>query len=178
MIYALESEALDICIGVIAAANGIKGYVKIKCFTENPEDVASFSEVFDPLTKRVFDIKIVGVRGDCVIASIAGVKSRNEAEKLQNIRLYIKKSELPEPGAQEFYHNDLIGCKVQFEDGLVIGEIKNVHNFGAGDLIEIHDSLSNKGIYYPFSKDFIVDVNLSKKFITISRINEIIAVPE
>jgi 16S rRNA processing protein RimM len=174
----MEAELHDVCIGVIVAANGIKGYVKIKCFTASPEDIENFSNIFDPYSKRSFDIKIIGVRGDCIIGKIAGIESRNEAEKLQNTKLYIKRSELPTPSAEEFYHNDLIGCKVQFEDGLIVGEIKAVHNFGAGDIIEVYDQLGNKDIYYPFNKEFILEVNLNAKCVTISRINEILAVPE
>lgn len=174
----LEARDFDICIGVIAAANGIKGYVKIKCFTADPRDIENFKEVVDVYSKRVFNIKIISVRGDCVIASIAGVTSRNDAEKLQNIKLYIKRSELPAPTEEEFYHADLVGCQVRLESGLVVGEIKNVHNFGAGDLIEVHDALSNKDTYYPFNKDFVKEVNLTKRFVTLNLINESVAVAE
>jgi 16S rRNA processing protein RimM len=174
----LEVEDFDICIGVIAAANGIKGYVKIKCFAADPKDIENFKEVIDVHSKRVFAIKVIGVRGDCVIASIAGVTSRNDAEKLQNIKLYIKRSELPTPSEGEFYHADLVGCQVRLGSGMVIGEIKDVHNFGAGDLIEVHDFASNKDIYHPFNKDFVQEVNLAERFVILSPIDESINVAE
>ncbi|MDF3047458.1 MAG: rimM [Candidatus Midichloriaceae bacterium] len=181
MINALKSTELpdpDICVGMITSASGIKGYVKIKCFTENPEDIATFKHVFDLEQDRDFSIKIISVRDTYVIASLAGITSRNEAEALQNTKLYIKRSELSISAEEEFYHADLLGCKVYFENELLVGEVKNVCNFGAGDLIEIHDAVANKDFFYPFNKEFIKSVDIESRVIIAVQFNESIAIAE
>lgn len=178
MMQSKPLETLNTCVGVITSANGIKGYVKIRYFTACPNDMVEFKNVFDPITGRTFRLNMVSVRGDCIIASIHGVKSRNEAEALQNTKLFIDREELPKPDNDEYYHTDLIDCQVRLEDGLLIGRILNVHNFGASDVLEIHDALSNKDIYYPFNKIFVKEVNLKAKYIVVSQINELVAVPE
>ncbi|MCE2992379.1 MAG: ribosome maturation factor RimM [Candidatus Jidaibacter sp.] len=181
MINALKSTELpdaNICVGVITSASGIKGYVKIKCFTENPEDISTFKNVFDPDKARDFNIKIISIRDTYVIASLAGVTSRNDAETLQNTKLYIKRSELPISAEEEFYHADLLGCKVYFDNGLLVGEVKNVCNFGAGDLIEIHDDVANKDFFYPFNKQFIKSVDIEARVIMAVHFNESIAIAE
>ncbi len=161
----------DICVGVIASANGIKGYVKIKCFTDDPRDIESFTEVIDIRSRRVFVIKVRSIRNDCIIASIEGVETRNDAEQLQNVKLYIKRSELPAPNADEYYHADLVGCSVKLENGQLLGKIKNVHNFGASDLIEVHNDVSNEDTYYPFNKDFVKEVSLKDKLVILDLVD-------
>lgn len=167
----------DICVGVITSVNGVKGYVKIRSFTDNPQDLANFKKLFDESNKE-YQINIITLKKDYIIAGIEGVASRNDAEKLRNTRLYIKRSELPSAGSNEFYHADLMGLDAKLKNGTNFGVVKGVVNFGAGDILEIYDLNSEKTIYYPFTKQFVPEINLEKRHILLEPLEEVLAASE
>lgn len=172
-----NKQDYNICIGVITAVSGIKGRVKIRSFTEKPEDLASFCKVFDD-NENEYKISIITPKKGYLIAEIQGIHSRDEAEKIINTRLYIKRSELPTIGDNEFYHTDLIGLDAKLKNGTNFGLVKDVVNFGAGDIIEIYDLSSEKIIYYPFNKQFVPEINLDKRYILLEPLEEVIAASE
>ena len=168
----------DICVGVITAVNGVKGYVKIRSFTERPADMANFECVYDPENNRTFKVKLISEKKDYLIAAIEGINNRNEAELLRNTKLYIKRSELPSVNEEEYYHIDLIGMQALSEDGVVIGIVKNVVNFGAGDILEVYDTSSEKTLYYPFTKQFVPVVSVVHHNLILRPLEETIAALE
>ncbi len=108
MLNSQQEHESSICIGVITAVNGVKGYVKVRSFTAKPEDITSFDRVFDDYGK-VYELKIITLKKDYVIVSIEGISSRNDAEKLRNTKLYIARTSLPEvSNDEEYYHADLV----------------------------------------------------------------------
>lgn len=126
-----------ICVGVITAAHGINGMVKIKSFTKDPIGLAHYKTVsnFDDSTQ--FAINVKSVAQGLVLASIQGVYDRSQAEALVKTRLYIYRSELGPTNTDEFYITDLIGMAVINNRGYDIGKVLHIHNFGAGDIVEI-----------------------------------------
>ena len=165
----------DLCVGVITSVNGVKGYVKIRSFTEDSRDICSFKNIFDKDTNTQFKIKLVSAKKDYIIAGIEGVENRNEAEKLRNTKLYITRDELPSLKKEEFYHADLIGMEVRTEDSISLGLVRNLMNFGAGDILEVQDLITEKVSYYPFNKQFIVKVDASERIITVTVLEEVLA---
>lgn len=170
-----ELTGFPVRVGVICSANGIKGYVKIKSYTANPEDIVSFKQVYELNTGRQFKLTCIAKKKDILIAKVDGVTNRNDAELLQNIELYIDRSELPEPSKNEFYHADLIGLLVEDTIGVQLGKVTNVMNFGAGDLLEVRNESTNQEQIYPFNKDFVVDVRLDNGVIVVNKVEELIA---
>lgn len=166
-----------ICVGVITSVNGVRGHVKIRSFTEKPTDIANFTNIFDD-NNNSYKVSIVTTKKDYVIAGIEGINNRNEAEKLRSTKLYIKRSELSEPGKDQFYHADLIGVEARSEEGVVIGIIKNLVNFGAGDILEVYDMTSEKVVYYPFTKQFIPEINIQERYLILKPLEEIVAAGE
>jgi len=168
----------DICVGVITSVNGVKGYVKIRNFTDKPSDIAKFDFIFDLNSKQSFQITVVSSKKDYLIGKIEGINSRSDAEKLRNIKLYIKRSALPSVKENEYYHADLIGTEARSEEGIIIGTIKNIVNFGAGDILEIYDKTSENTLYYPFTKQCIPEINITQKFIIVKPLEEVVAAIE
>ena len=168
----------DICVGVITSVNGVKGYVKIRSFTADPSDLSKFKRVYDQNGNKSYNISIVAEKKGYVIAGIDGIKNRNEAEELRNTRLFINRSELQEPANDEYYHADLVGIEAKYEDGTPAGIVKEVVNFGAGDILEIYSLSSEKIMYYPFNKQFIPEVNLSKGYVVLSKVEETVVSEE
>ena len=168
----------DICVGVITSVNGVKGYVKIRSFTDQPSDIAKFDFIFDPESKQNFQISVVSSKKDYFIGKIVGINNRTEAEKLRNTKLYIKRSALPNVSEEEYYHADLIGTEARSEEGVIVGTIKNIVNFGAGDILEVYDKTSENTVYYPFTKQFVPEINITQKFIVLKPLEEVVAAVE
>ena len=118
--------------------------------------------------------KLIGLRGKkgaVYIAKFADVNNMDEASQYKHSKLYIPKILLPEIESEcEYYYSDLAGCDVRSNDSdAIIAQVKHVHNFGAGDLLELKFLNQKETIFYPFNKDFIVDVNLDNKIIIIQK---------
>ena len=148
-----------ICIAAVAGAFGVKGEVKIKSFTENPKDCLSFGPFLDEDGKTL----LTPVRSRSVKKFLAvtckEVKSREEAEALKSTKLYTYRSALPEPDEDEFYYSDLIGLTVELSDGTAKGIVKAVHDFGAGDILEIRTQ-GEPDWFHPFTREAVPIVDI------------------
>jgi 16S rRNA processing protein RimM len=126
-----------ICLGQIGAPHGVRGVVRLRSFTANPDAITGYG----PLeTEDGHVVKIESLRPakDHFVARLAGVSDREAAERLTNVKLYVLRERLPPPNhADEFYHADLIGLAAVDREGNNLGTVLAIHNFGAGDLIEI-----------------------------------------
>jgi 16S rRNA processing protein RimM len=125
-----------VCVGVIAAAHGVAGLVRVKSFTAAPDAVAAYGPLEDAKGRTV-RLELVGVAKGMVIARIAGVADRDAAERLRGEMLYLPRAALPPPEDEEYYHADLIGLAVELGDGRAFGRVAAIHAYGAGDSIEV-----------------------------------------
>ena len=166
-----------VCVGVIASSSGVRGNVKIRSFTDNPEDISTFQKVYD-FNLNTYKIEVVQVKKDYIIASIDGVNNRDQAEQLRNIRLFINRAELPEPSEEEYYHADLIGMSVYDTDNINIGTVVNLVNFGASDILEVQTLSDKDTVYYPFAKQWVESVDQENRKILLKPQEETIAADE
>jgi 16S rRNA processing protein RimM len=111
--------------------------VRIKSFTETPEDIARYGPLTDDAGARSFDLHLLGLAKGVVITRVAGIQDRRQAEALRGLRLYLPRSVLPETKAEEYYHADLIGLEAVLRDGTPVGQVRAIHDFGAGDTLEL-----------------------------------------
>jgi 16S rRNA processing protein RimM len=158
-------SAARVCVGAVTGARGLKGEVRIKSFTAEPEDVAAYGPVMDKSGKRTFRVRVTGRARDQVIARIEGVDDRDAAEALKGTGLYVLRSALPEAEAGTYYHADLIGIEVQTGAGERLGKVKAVHNFGAGDVIEV--AATGRSVMVPFTDKVVTAVNVTKGLIVV-----------
>jgi len=146
-------------IAQITAAHGIRGEVKVVCFLENPDDLPRYN----PLSTRQgkeYSLAVTGhVKGN-IIARIEGIADRNEAELLRGLELYAPGSKLPKKSENEFYQQELIGLSAIDASGKAIGNVLAIHNFGAGDIIEI--STSEGDVMLPFKAPFVGEIDVKK----------------
>lgn len=153
------SEEL-VCVGAITGARGLKGEVRIKSFTADPKGVSDYGDVFEEDGGKSYTIKITGQAKGQLLARLQGVEDRNAAEALKGTRLYVPKSALPEPEEDEFYFSDLIGLRADLVDGGNLGRIKEVHDFGAGTILEVAGGdLGN--VMVPFTRTAVPKVDIS-----------------
>jgi len=162
-----KKQAVDlVLVGVVTAPHGVRGLVKVKSFTDEPSDLVAYGALSDQAGLRTFQLEIVGEAKGQLIVRMDGIADRNAAEDLKGQQLYIPRSALPEPEEDEFYHADLIGLRTVLSDGSAHGRIKAVHDFGAGDLLEV--ALESGGMtYLPFTRDVVPTVDLKSGTATV-----------
>ncbi len=174
---AQQQETSWVCVAAIATAHGVRGALKLRCFTERPEDAASYGPLFDRRGQRLFEIAIVGSAKGGLIVKADGIDDRNAAEALRGTELFVPRSALPEPDDDEFYYQDLEGLAAVDGKGQPIGTVKRVVNHGAGDLIEIVAD-NRDMLIFPFDKATVPNVDLAAKQLTITPRREIVVEPE
>ena len=127
----------DVLLAVVIGAQGLKGEVKAKVFTAEPQSLGAYGLLHDRKGRK---FEITALRptkdGEAVIA-FAGITDRNAAEALKGTELFVMRDALPQADEEEFYHADLIGLEAQDSEGRVLGKVAAIHNYGAGDVIEI-----------------------------------------
>jgi len=154
------SKNAHICLGAVAGVHGVRGAVRIKCFTEDPLDISSYGELLSEDGSRAFTLKNVRPsKGDQVIAKIEGIDDRDIASALKGTRLYVTRDKLPDLEEETWYHADLIGLRAELTDGSDFGEVTALHNFGAGDLIEIKTGDGTK-ILWSFTKEIVPAIEI------------------
>jgi len=156
----VTDAAKQVCLGVVTGPHGVQGAVRIKSFTEAPEDVARYGPLTDETGVRRFELRLIGAGKGVVIARLAGVENRNQAETLRGLRLYLPRSALPQPDAEEYYHADLIGLEAVLGDGTPVGRVRAIHDFGAGDTLELTRPGASP-VMVPFTRAVIPSVELA-----------------
>jgi 16S rRNA processing protein RimM len=151
-----------VCMGVVGAPHGVRGAVRIKSFTDAREAIASYGALEDESAQRQFTLRVVGTaKGDgMVIATLSGVADRDRAEALRGLRLYAPRTALPATPEGEFYHADLVGLAAALGDGTPLGQVIAVHDFGAGDMLEIEREVGSP-VLVPFTRAVVPVVDLA-----------------
>jgi 16S rRNA processing protein RimM len=156
-----------VCIAQIGAAHGVRGEVRLKAFTEDPLSVTDYGPLEAEDGRRI-EIETVRPAKDMLVARLKGVADRNAAEALTNLRLYVARERLPAPADDEFYHADLIGLSAVTAEGAPFGTVKAVHNFGAGDLLEIEPAAGGTTVMLPFSEATVPTVDIAQGKIVVA----------
>jgi len=153
-----DSSTQRVCVGAIAGVHGVRGAVRIKTFTEQPAALADYHRIDDEQGRPV-RLSIKEVRADLLIAFVEGVDDRDAAQALKGTRLYVLRDELPEADEDEYYHADLVGLTVERLDGGVLGAVKAVHDFGAGDILEV--ATEHGPLMLPFTREIVPTVDIT-----------------
>ena len=156
-----EDKRARILLGRIAGAHGTRGEVLIQSYAKVPESIASYGPLSDAEGRTSFTITRVKPTAKGVLARLAGISDRSAAERLKGVALYVARDRLPAPAEDEFYHVDLIGLVAVDREGRDFGRIAAVHNFGAGDLLEIRLAGSSQSELVPFSDATVPTLDLA-----------------
>jgi len=126
-----------ICVARIGAPHGVRGAVKLWTFTEDPLAVKAYGPLATKDGARQFEVTHAREAKDHLVANFKGIATREEAEKLNGLELYVAREKLPATDDDEYYHADLIGLAAVTSANEPLGRVIAIHNFGAGDIIEI-----------------------------------------
>lgn len=156
---ASASENDRVCVGAVIGARGLKGELRVKSFTADPDDLFAYGPVSDETGGRTFEGRISGHAKDHLLVFLRGVGDRNRADAMKGTRFYVERAALPAPDDDEFYHADLIGLTAELVDGTALGAVRGVLDVGGGASLEIDgpDGL----LMVPFTKAVAPVVDLA-----------------
>jgi len=150
-----------VCVGAIGGAFGVKGQVRLKSFTAHPEDIATYAPLETEDGSMEFSVQIEGAITNGLAARLSGISTKEQADALRGIRLFVPRTRLPALPDDEFYHTDLIGLDVVDTGGTALGRVKAVLNHGAGDLLEIHGPGLKATVLLPFTQQAVPTVDMA-----------------
>lgn len=165
-----------ILIARIGAPHGVKGAVRVKAFTGDPAAIGDYGPLVSK-DGRAFAIIHMRPEKSVAIVSFAGIDGRDAAQALNGTELYIRRSALPaSDDADEFYHADLIGLVAVTPDGERLGTVIGVHDFGAGDMLEVEQA-GGKTLLLPFTRAVVPQIDLAGGRLVVVRPREVEARP-
>jgi len=152
----------------IGAAHGVRGEVKLWSFTQDPLAVADYGPLETEDGARRFEIETLRAAKDHLVARIAGIDDRDAASGLRNLDLFVPRDRLPPIEEEDtFYHADLVGMAAVTPEGVPLGAVTAIHNFGAGDLIEIATTAGGEPMLLPFTETVVPKIDTALRQITI-----------
>jgi 16S rRNA processing protein RimM len=161
-----------ICVARIGAAHGVRGAVKLWTFTEDPLAVTRYGQLTTKDGARQFEVTHAREAKDHLVATLKGIATREDAERLNGIELYIAREKLPATDDDEYYHADLIGLAAVNAANEPLGRVIAIHNFGAGDIIEIAPP-QGTSMLLPFTNAVVPTVDLANGRVVIELPEEI-----
>ncbi len=151
-----------IIIGVVGAAQGIRGEVRVKPFTDDPMALGDYGALYSADGRR-FEVLDLRVAKTVVVVRFRGINDRNAAEALKGTELFIDRASLPDDELDEgeYFHADLEGLEAWDAEGQFWGTVSGVLDFGGGDLLELRDK-GKKPMVIPFTMAAVPQVDIGK----------------
>lgn len=155
-----------IVVGVLSGAHGVRGDVRVKSFTDTPQDLFDLG----PLLSEAGDVLLEPVKvkpaSDHFIVTAKAAREKEDWDAMKGTRLHVRRSALPPPDDDEFYVEDLVGLDVLDTNGTAVGSVKSVQNFGAGDLIEVVPD-DGPAFFVPFTLKDVPEVHFDSRQIIV-----------
>lgn len=168
------ASSARVAVGVFGAPHGVRGEMRLKSYTGDPLAIIDYAPLTDQSGQRRFVLKKARpFKDDLLIVSLEGVADRDAAAKLTNLELYASREVMPEAEDDEFYHADLIGLRAIDVSGNDIGIVLAIHNFGAGDIVEIKPVEGGQTHLLPFTKAIVPHIDLAHGTIQVVMPDEI-----
>jgi 16S rRNA processing protein RimM len=152
--------ATSVCVARIGAPHGVRGAVKLWTFTGDPLAVRRYGPLATKDGRRSFEVATAREAKGHLVATLKGIATREDAERLNGLELYVAREKLPATDADEYYHADLIGLAAVNAADEPIGRVTAIHNFGAGDIIEIAPP-HGAAMLLPFTNAVVPTVDLA-----------------
>jgi 16S rRNA processing protein RimM len=161
------TDGARICLGQIGAPHGVRGQVRLRSFTSDPQAITEYGPL-ETDAGRILHIESLRPIKDHFVAALAGIHDRDAAQQLTNVMLYVPRDRLPRiEQTDEFYHADLIGLAAVDRAGKPIGTVVGIHNFGAGDLIEVRAENGGETELLPFDESTVPAIEIGEGRIVI-----------
>ena len=155
-------------VGIIGRPKGTKGLLRLKSFLQDDREINNFKNFYiDEAT--TIKIKLVGFDKKSPLIIVNEIDNRTDAERFINKSIFLLRKDFPDNKTNEYYHIDLEGCKIISLKGDEVGEVINIANFGAGDLLEIEFYKSKKKEFFLFNSENFPSIDIENKQIHINK---------
>ena len=161
-----------IVVGVIKGAHGVRGDVRVKSFTADPDAVFTYGALLDEAGKPVLTPRSARPGKDHFIVRPAEQKQKEDWDGLRGTLLHVPRAQLPAPEEDEFYIEDLVGLSVFSGGNVPAGTVKAVQNFGADDLLEVRLAAGGETVLVPFTLADVPTVDLAAGRIVIPTLED------
>ena len=155
-----------VCVGQFAGAHGVRGLVKLRSFTAEPEAIFEYEPLTSEDGKQIFKVTFKSAAADYFIAMVEGLGNKEDADALRGDKIYVTREILPKTRKGEYYEADLVGLTAFDAEEKDYGKVMNVHDHGAGVFLEIGTSRKDS-FMLPFKDEFVPTVDLKAGKITI-----------
>jgi 16S rRNA processing protein RimM len=159
---ALGNKKLEnpVLMGVIGAAQGLRGEVRVKTFTEEPVAIGEYGTLYG-VDGKPYEILDIRPHKEMVVIRFRGVNDRNQAEELRGIELFVERDALDDEDLDddEFFYADLEGLEARDADGNAYGVVSGIFDFGAGDILELSQE-GKRAQLIPFSEAAVLEIDL------------------
>jgi 16S rRNA processing protein RimM len=162
-----------ILVGRVAGAFGVKGEVRITAFTAEPLALVDYKTLLREDGSAGLTLMGGRVAKGGVVARAREIETREQAEAARGLRLFIPRALLPPvEDEDEFYIADLVGMSVVSAQGDLLGQVRSVRDFGAGDLLEVVPPVGESW-WLPFTKEAVPEIQVDRRTIVALRPDEI-----
>jgi 16S rRNA processing protein RimM len=148
-------------VGAVAGSYGVRGEVRLKSFCADPAAIAGYGPLWTEDGSRSFAVTLGAQVKNGFAARLSGVATKEQADGLRGLRLYVDRALLPGLPEDEFYHADLLGLEVRDTGGTLLGTVRAIHDHGAGDLLEILAPDRTSTLLLPFTRAVVPLVDLA-----------------
>jgi len=150
-----------ICVGAISGSYGVAGEARVKSFCADPYDIENYNPLTTEDGSRSFTLALIRPMKNGFVARIAEVGTKEQVDALKGTQLFARRDQLPTLPDDEYYYSDLAGLSVVDTGGTLLGQVKSVHNHGAGDLLEVQLADSSATVLVPFTRKVVPTVDLA-----------------
>lgn len=169
----MTTDSRLILVAQVAGGFGVKGEVRVTAFTAEPKTLLSYGVLLRADGSTGLTLTSGRAEKAAVVGRAKEVTTKEQADALRGLKLYIPRGQLPEPEEDEFYLADLIGLEAREPDGAVLGSVRAVQNFGADDMLEIAPALGGPTWYLPFTKDAVPELHIADGWLLAVKPNEV-----
>ena len=169
----MTTDSRLILVGQVGGGFGVRGEVRVTAYTADPMALLAYRDLLR--ADGSAGLTLLSARPDKngVVGRAKEIATREEADALRGLKLFIPRDRLPEPDEDEFYLTDLVGVEAREPDGTVLGTVKSVQNFGASDMLEIAPAAGGPTWYLPFTRDAVPELHLADGWVLVVRPNEV-----
>jgi 16S rRNA processing protein RimM len=152
-------------IGEVLKPQGIRGELKVKTYTDFPEDVKAFGTVY--IDNQPYKILSFRVGNDgAAYMGLRGIPDRNAAELFRGKKLEGEREDAPALEEGQYYIVDIIGLSCETEEGEILGTVKDISNLSS-DIYTIEKA--GKNILFPAIKGVVVKVDIDNKKLIVNK---------
>jgi 16S rRNA processing protein RimM len=168
-----------VLVGRFGAPKGVRGEVRVQSYTGDPRAIGGYGPLTDAKRAKAFVFeRLRGLKDEMLVVKVLGVETREAAAALTGAEIFARRDRLPEPSADEFYYDDLVGLEAVSVDGRTIGRVTAVSSYGAGDILEIAPERGGETLLLPFTRGVAPTIDFAAGRIVVEPPEEIEESPE